>query len=240
MTSQLDNAGGWHPDPSGRYEFRWFNGTTWTQDVSIDGVRYVDDGRTVVAPPPSKTLAVVGFLLGLASLMVEWMPFLFVLGAFGAIAAIAIGIVALRRAGDGRVAGRGFAIAGLALGGAAVPLCSVGVLLTLATIDEFVAYTDPGPVAAELVRCESTGSRVVIEGTITNLDDSAHDYDVAVEVRRAGKVLRILHRAVEGVVAGETQTWSTSTIVNKTSTDGQVSCEIFAVNGPFPFGLVPG
>jgi hypothetical protein len=34
---------GWHPDPSGQHQYRFFDGTTWTEHVADDGV--------VAAPP---------------------------------------------------------------------------------------------------------------------------------------------------------------------------------------------
>ena len=41
---------GWYPDPLGRFDHRWYDGTRWTPDVSLDGVRRVDpDG---IAPRP--------------------------------------------------------------------------------------------------------------------------------------------------------------------------------------------
>jgi hypothetical protein len=44
---------GWYPDPLGRFDHRWFDGTRWTADVSLAGVRRVDpDG---IAPPSSAT-----------------------------------------------------------------------------------------------------------------------------------------------------------------------------------------
>lgn len=33
---------GWHPDPTGRHEYRYWDGSTWTQDVSDSGVTAVD------------------------------------------------------------------------------------------------------------------------------------------------------------------------------------------------------
>ncbi len=32
----------WHPDPSGRFHFRWWNGSEWTSQVSIDGQHLID------------------------------------------------------------------------------------------------------------------------------------------------------------------------------------------------------
>jgi hypothetical protein len=33
---------GWHPDPSRRYEFRWWDGEKWTEHVSRSGAQYLD------------------------------------------------------------------------------------------------------------------------------------------------------------------------------------------------------
>lgn len=38
----MESPQGWYPDPLGRYDNRWFNGTSWTADVSTDGARRVD------------------------------------------------------------------------------------------------------------------------------------------------------------------------------------------------------
>ncbi|MBK8333056.1 MAG: DUF2510 domain-containing protein [Acidimicrobiaceae bacterium] len=34
---------GWHPDPTGRFEFRYYNGQRWTADVSLNGQRFIDE-----------------------------------------------------------------------------------------------------------------------------------------------------------------------------------------------------
>jgi hypothetical protein len=33
---------GWHPDPSGKYEHRWWDGTGWTKTVATNGVTGTD------------------------------------------------------------------------------------------------------------------------------------------------------------------------------------------------------
>ncbi|MGO8873725.1 MAG: DUF2510 domain-containing protein [Acidimicrobiales bacterium] len=32
----------WHPDPSGRFHYRWWDGHQWTSNVSIDGQQLID------------------------------------------------------------------------------------------------------------------------------------------------------------------------------------------------------
>lgn len=43
------SAADWYPDPSHRHEFRYFDGTTWTQQVSDAGQVRVDFGPVVAA-----------------------------------------------------------------------------------------------------------------------------------------------------------------------------------------------
>jgi hypothetical protein len=51
-----EQARGWFPDPSGRFELRWWDGRGWTDWVTIDGVVLADllrFGTRVVADPPT-------------------------------------------------------------------------------------------------------------------------------------------------------------------------------------------
>jgi hypothetical protein len=32
----------WHPDPSGRFHYRWWDGSQWTSQVSTDGHHLID------------------------------------------------------------------------------------------------------------------------------------------------------------------------------------------------------
>ena len=48
-------AAGWFPDPSGRYEHRYWDGAAWTSHVSRGGVASVDDGTPAAIPPPVGT-----------------------------------------------------------------------------------------------------------------------------------------------------------------------------------------
>lgn len=43
---------GWHPDPTGRYEHRYWDGSAWTQHVSIHGQPQLDS-RPVTQPAPA-------------------------------------------------------------------------------------------------------------------------------------------------------------------------------------------
>jgi uncharacterized protein YxjI len=64
----------WYPDPMGRHEYRWFDGTQWTEQVSSHG-RQTTDPLTATAPVPQgdvskdridKGLAKAGVVAGAA------------------------------------------------------------------------------------------------------------------------------------------------------------------------------
>lgn len=47
-----DQQGSWEPDPFGRNQYRWFDGSGWTDNVSNDGVVSSDPPDPGGAPPP--------------------------------------------------------------------------------------------------------------------------------------------------------------------------------------------
>ncbi|HRE01835.1 MAG TPA: DUF2510 domain-containing protein, partial [Ilumatobacteraceae bacterium] len=108
MTSGADPD--WYPDPSGRFEFRYFNGAEWTADVANDGVRFVDPQHQRPAAPIG-TVATHATIdpkagrgtwgLALLALALAWVPFLFVVGFAAALATLAISVAQSRRAGAG-------------------------------------------------------------------------------------------------------------------------------------------
>ena len=57
------DTGRWEPDPSGRYELRWWDGTNWTEHVAQAGQPHVDPLGTAptpeyrAAPAPSSPAA---------------------------------------------------------------------------------------------------------------------------------------------------------------------------------------
>ena len=54
---------GWNPDPSGRHEYRYWDGSNWTDDVSDNGVTSIDPLAAAggpsypTDPAPSKVFA---------------------------------------------------------------------------------------------------------------------------------------------------------------------------------------
>lgn len=53
MSDSTGHEAAWYPDPWGRHELRWFDGTTWTEHVSSHGRQHVD-------PPTGAAKTVVG------------------------------------------------------------------------------------------------------------------------------------------------------------------------------------
>jgi Septum formation/Protein of unknown function (DUF2510) len=51
------SAPGWNPDPTGRHEYRYWDGSTWTDDVSDNGVTAVDPVSAPVATGPGAPTA---------------------------------------------------------------------------------------------------------------------------------------------------------------------------------------
>ena len=48
-----DTTGSWQPDPHGRHQYRYWDGSAWTDQVADDGVTAVDAPDPGGAPPPS-------------------------------------------------------------------------------------------------------------------------------------------------------------------------------------------
>lgn len=110
----------WLPDPSGRHQLRWWNGTAWTEHVSDDGDTSTDPpGADLPPPPPADSepgapqrrsgRATASLVLGIVGILV----FPVVCSTL----AIIFGALALRDIGDRRdIAGRTMAWWGLGLG----------------------------------------------------------------------------------------------------------------------------
>ena len=236
---------GWHPDPTGRFEFRYFNGERWTSDVSLHGQRFVDQAGPAAAQqgwglaasmtrPPSRGFAVASFVVGLASLLIGWVPFVFVLGAAGAITAIVFGLIALGRVRR-EATGRSFAIAGIALSVAALGVSVFGFFLTRSVMREFNQFLDIGPHTAQIDSCVTTDGLVTLDGSITNDDDVTHSYTLVVSYNADGDVLDTDEATVRSLAPGNTAKFHTTAFV----TGERVQCAIDAVHGPTPFSPNP-
>lgn len=242
MTEHPAPGSGWFPDPAGRYDLRWYNGTEWTGDVSVDGQRYVDPvpawqaslpSGAGVPSRPGQTLAILALVAGLVGAATAWMPLVVAVGGPCAVLGVVLGAVALRRIADGRAAGRGMAVAGLVVGLVGLALVPVGVLLTQRVIDEVIRFAEPGRLEAEIESCLGVDGRIEVSGTVRNLDDTVHDYVVFVDASdvrgRDGSLLV----EVTGVAPGEQRRWTSS---ERSQLAGELRCSV-EVTGPFPFGI---
>lgn len=238
MSTPLGPAG-WHPDPIGRYEYRYYNGTQWTADVSVGGQRFVDPAGVPTWAPvqqqPRRGLAVASFVIGLVALAGAWLPFVFVVAAIGAVVGIVFGVLGMRTAARQGGHGRGFATTGIVLSVVAIPACIVGLLFTRTVLREIDQYADPGPFTVEVTKCELSGSApLLMEGTIRNDDDVVHTYTIDLEFVFPSGDSTLQSVSVRDVEPGETETFRSTALVFG---DLETECRVANVWGPPPFDL---
>ena len=228
---------GWQVDPSGRFEYRYFNGVDWTSDVAVNGQRYIDapvnrGGPTVPPRKPPRGMAITAFVLGLCGIVFGWVPFIFVIATAAAVGAIVFGILGLRSARRHDGYGRRFAIAGLVLSPFALAVCVGGFFITRTVVREFRAFIEPGPIELTTQQpCAVTDGRATLRGTIHNLDDRNHDYRIAVDFTGDNGDSAKNTVLVSGVAANATASWSASALIAGSS----VTCKVADVFGPAPF-----
>jgi len=239
---------GWYPDPMRRFEFRYYNGLRWTADVAQHSNRYVDPigstppmfTATSLSRAPSRAMAVTALVFSLCSVAVAWVPFLFVVGAAGAIVAIVLAIIVLRRSARNTAAGQPVAIGQeLAIGAlvtsvAALALCFVGVQLTRLVLREVDQLVNPGPHVVQIDRCEREDGRVVAEGSIRNDDNETHGYTITITFRLDGERWETDSVGLTDVGAGERADFAT-TSDSVSFSAAAVTCTIDDVYGPAPF-----
>ena len=222
---------GWFPDPLGRYEHRYFNGTSWTSDVSVAGERFVDPLGASSGPTSDasrNTAATASVVLGSVGLAISFVPFVVVAGLALVVLALVFGIRGLRQSrttGTGRTA----SIAGIVMGGLGLAACVVGAALTVMVWNEVVAFAEPGPFEVEVTGCEVDSRVVEVSGTLTNLDDERRDYTLFVEVDDRTEIV-----ALDDVEAGSTATWGT--VITTPSVVADCRAGVI-VQGPFPYGI---
>ena len=233
---------GWFPDPTGRFEYRYYNGRTWTGDVSTGGERYVDPG-TPGAPAPTthergrNPAATAALVCGIVSLTICWLPVLFVGGFVIGATAVVLGTLGIRRARVRGGAGRGFAVAGLSTGAVGVVGSVGGLLLTIVAFDAIDRYEDPGPNTAAITECSVEAGHLRVAGTVRNDGTETADYTVVYEVRRADTddvVLRA-REPLHDVAPGASAPFGAG---DRTTVD-EVECSVEEVTGPLPFGVAP-
>jgi hypothetical protein len=231
---------GWYADPLRRFELRWYNGTTWTADVSHGGERFVDPlGIAVsadVAPSAGSAsgLATASMVLGIVALATAWIPFVVVFGVVAAVLALGFGWVGFRRAGSAGP-GRSRAVVGLVTGASGLVAAAIGIVLSLVVLDVYDAYVDPPPNEVTVTGCLLTGSRATATGTLENLGDEESDFTVRIGFVRPGtdNPHRTARAELENVAPGAVAEFSVERQVDL----DEIDCVVVDVHGPLPFGL---
>lgn len=222
---------GWQPDPTGRHEFRYHNGSAWTADVSDGGQRFVDP---LIPTRQRNVPATVSLVFGAVSLALSPLPFVFVVGGLAAVSALVLGWVGLKRSRPTGL-GRSRAIAGLLTGGTGLLAVGLGVFLTVELSDAVDLYENPGEFEVGEVACTSDGSAWTAEGTIENRSDEQRSYLLTVEFVRSGTDNAQVRTRVEvnDVAAGTSATFE----VRRQVQLDEVECRVTDVDGPAPFGI---
>jgi hypothetical protein len=237
------NPADWYPDPFGRYEYRFHNGSAWTADVSTGGIRYVDPLGAAPTPPPPVPhrpakrdgIATAAMVLGIVGLSISWVPLLFIAGAVCAVLAVIFGTTALRRR---KPENRSFAVTGLVTGGAGILMVGVGVWTTSILVDEVDEYTNPPPADVEITRCEVEDTRLVVGGTIENLGNRESDYRIVLDVTGIGLRNRRVVITADDVRPGRPYDFETPIRgLDPLSAGDTPACAVDDVTGPLPFGL---
>ena len=252
------SSAGWQPDPTGRYEFRYYNGERWTSDVSVNGQRFVDPAPApghlpgwgpAIRPagPPPRGFAVAAFVVGLTSFLLGWVPFVFALAAVGAIAAFVFALIALQRIGRGEARGKGLAIGGAVLAVAACGAAVVGFNLTRTVVREFDEFIDAGNYRISNELCTLADSVIQFDGSITNLEETTQSYTISVTYLVDNKVIDSDSLAVNQVPPGTPKEFHGTAILREwtivldddftvtTSPEPALECRIDSVSGPAPF-----
>jgi hypothetical protein len=223
----------WYPDPTNRFEFRYHNGQSWTADVSLHGVRYVDpvadSGRSA---DHRDRLATAAMVLGIVGICLSWTPVFFVVGVVAALLALVFGIVARRRTPRDT---RGFAGVGILTGAGGIVLAGVGVWTTWLVVDAVDDYLDPPPSVVTL-GCFVDDGVLRVEGSLRNVGSADGDYRVVVRVPSAGLSDRDVVIDVGEVAAGATADFA-ERLAGTASVFEPSDCEVVQVTGPLPLGI---
>jgi hypothetical protein len=232
---------GWFPDPHERYDHRWFNGTAWTADVSKDGVRLVDpdgaaptprQGGSHGGPHTGNKLATAALVCGIIGVTIAWIPLLAFVGVVLAVLAVVFGLRGRRTAGVNG-AGGGKALAGLIMGIVGIGLSVIGIIWSVAFIDELMDFIEPGPVVATVDSCTVGDAAITVDATLTNRSDKARDYTVYAVIESPSGVDDLVYD-LSGVPAGDTVDFQIRKAMPITSD----TCEArLVVHGPKPYGI---
>ena len=196
-----NGVGGWHPDPTGRFELRWHNGVAWTGDVASDGHRFLDPLAAHPSPDGERNgRAVASLVIGLVCIVLAWVPFVFTVAAIASVAGAVLAVFALRHP---QRLGRPMAIWGLALSVTSMAALPVGWWLSTRVIDRLERGSTPGPYEIAIDGCDTGRFSITLHGTITNRDSEAHGYAVTVHYLVDGALVASDRATTPSVEPGE-------------------------------------
>ena len=200
-------AAGWYRDPWGRYEYRYFNGTGWTGDVSSSGHRTVDQLAVRAAAPstPLNQTAIAALIVVGVAALVGLVPYLFLVAVPAVIVGAVLGVIGLRRARghspELRGSGRVTAIVALVAVPVALAACAVGVILTREVEREARRYRQLDTDVVTFERCDSVDNALVATARIDSPLDESATFTVAVRVTSASGARRDLEMRIQHVPA---------------------------------------
>lgn len=218
---------------------RWFNGATWTADVSTNGQRYVDpQGVAGTAPsyhqPRARNgMATAAVVCGSIAALISWVPFVVVVGIVLAVLAITFGVIGRKRA---RTIGTGSgpATAGIITGFIGLLGAAVGIWLSVIIWNAVVAFIEPGRHTAEIDDCRIGATEVDVEATVTNTSTTTRDYTVFLIPTGNGGGSLPPPVSLTDVEPGEARHF---TVVIEDFSERQACSIQLQVQGPLPFGL---
>jgi|TARA_B110000459_G_scaffold107996_1_gene119836 hypothetical protein len=253
-----DVQAGWYPDPASRFELRYHNGVAWTADVSTNGDRYVDPlgtgpgaavhqntqqptQQTRQQPGARNGAATASMVLGIVTIVVGWLPFIFAMAAVAGVMAIVLGLRARRRAkapGPQFGVGNGMARAGLILGPIGLLVCVGGLIFSIVMVRAIETFENPADNATAITSCERNGNDVTAQGELTNISSNASSFTVRVFFVRPGtdNPRRQANVIISDVEPGEKRSFE---VVRSVQLE-KVDCIIGSVRGELPFGVDPG
>jgi hypothetical protein len=163
-----------------RFDYRYFDGSTWTADVATGGHRYRDPLQSATLSA-SRTFAVASFVIGLVSLVAGTLPFISLAVPVSAVLGCVFAGVALRRHRRGTGRGKGFAVWGLCISLAAAPLSAIGITQsTPAFIKAFRLAVNGQPPSVTIPVCETRNGAPYAEVVVRNLDNTPTSSTVTV------------------------------------------------------------
>lgn len=199
-----DVGAGWHADPTGRHQWRWWDGRAWTDHVAGGGVTgtdpiggppepaarnpWVPSGGWAPTPPPgarTNGLALAAMVVGIVAAFFSVLVVFFFLAVPLGATAIGLGVAGRKRASerpDGR--GRGQATSGIVLGAIAVVLGVLGALLVFFVIDwseDIGGSADPDTYEVDPGACFFEDGVAVAEGELENTSGRVRSYEIVVE-----------------------------------------------------------